>query len=161
MTLTDKSQIPLITLILVGAQVIYILACTFAMLLPTHKLFWFVNLVSALPQIGTILLCALQLKNERDVQTDCLPIFMLVQLVIAFMYWLETMMQGLQTMYGDDSLSYGIIIAEAFGLILIIVWCILAYETKVHSEQNMSGEKREKFIQSRKTKIARVNINRN
>ena len=49
-------------------------------------------------------------------------------------------------MYGDGTASGGIITAEVIGLIILIGWCILAYEAKVISENNMSGQKREKFI---------------
>ena len=59
MTILNSDQVPLVCIIGVGLQFVYIAACTFTMLLPTHKLFWFVNLISALPQLGTIFLCAL------------------------------------------------------------------------------------------------------
>ena len=62
------------------------------------------------------------------------------------MYWLETMMQGLDTMYGEADTSAGIIVAEVFGLFFVVAWCFLAYETKVLSEENMSGDKKERFV---------------
>ena len=78
MTYLTSEKVPLISIILVGCQFVYIAACTFTMLLPTHKLFWLANLISVFPQIGTILLCALSMRNESDLKTDCMPIFMYV-----------------------------------------------------------------------------------
>ena len=79
------------------------------------------------------------------------------------MYWLETIMQGLDTMmgYGDGSVSAGMIVAEVIGLIFVVGWCILAYETKVLSEENMSGDKKQRFVQSRQKKIVRAQTGRN
>ena len=84
------------------------------------------------------------MSNNTDLKTDCLPIWMYVQLCVSFCYFMETLLEGFDTLYVES--AGGKISASVIGLIFVLAWAQLSYEAKVISENNMTGSKKEKFL---------------
>ena len=63
---------------------------------------------------------------------------------ISFCYFMETLLEGFDTLYVES--AGGKISATVIGLVFVLAWAQLAFEAKTISENNMTGEKREKFL---------------
>ena len=90
---------------------------------------------------------------------NCLPMFLYLEVAIAFMYLCEAFFESIDGVFAKGSTA-GHIVAIVFGVIFFVGWVALAYVTKVYAEDNMSAEKRRKFEEARraKPKVARTRI---
>jgi hypothetical protein len=60
------------------------------------------------------------LSNTSDLKIDCLPIWMNVQVAVAFCYLMETLLEGMDSLYTEK--AGGKISATIIGLIFVIAW---------------------------------------
>ena len=106
-------------------EFIFVIVVSTTMLNINGKLFWPINLLSLIPKLLTTFLYVQTLNNETNLLINCMPIGLILDTSIAFMYFFETLLQGLDTFYVPY--APGKILANIVGIIIVVAYCVFLF----------------------------------